>query len=211
MLKLRHLLSALVLSASIGAHAGVYEDMLKAIAIDDQATVEALLKRGMDVDSVSPKGDSLLMLAVREGKPEVIKTILRYRPKLNARNALGETALMLASIRGQPQTVKWLLDGGAAVDHPGWTPLIYAASTNQLDIARMLLERGANVNATAENGTTALMMAAREGHLPMVLLLMEKGADINHKTPYGYTALGMAMSRGKQEVAEVLARAGATE
>lgn len=192
-------------------YAGVYEDMMQAIAIDDEKTVAALLRRGMDVDSVSPKGEPLLTMAVREGKPAVIRTILAHRPKLNARNANGETALMLAAIRGQTDTVRALLDAGAAVSHPGWTPLIYAATSNQVDIARMLLARGADVNAAAENGTTALMMAAREGHLPMVLLLMESGADIHHKTPYGYTALGMATARGKQEIVEVLTRAGARE
>src|SRR5512133_1361692 len=117
----KYLLLCLTLFMPLLAHAGAYEDMLNAIAIDDQATVSSLLKRGMDVDTVSPKGDSLLMLAVREGKPAVIRTILAHPPKINARNAIGETALMLAAIKGQSDTVKALLDAGAAINHPGWT------------------------------------------------------------------------------------------
>ena len=52
--------------------ATTYDDMLRAIEIDDQRTVAELLKRGFDVDSVNPKGESLLMLAVRSGKPAVV-------------------------------------------------------------------------------------------------------------------------------------------
>jgi hypothetical protein len=157
------LILAVLVLASGTAAAGVYEDMMNAIAIDDRATVEALLRKGVDPDTVSPKGDPLVMLAVREGKLDVLRAILAHRPRVNARNALGETALMLAAIRGRMDMVKLLLDQGAVVNQPGWTPLIYAAAGNQLDIARLLIERGADLNAAAENGTTALMMAAREG------------------------------------------------
>ncbi|MGZ5140595.1 MAG: ankyrin repeat domain-containing protein, partial [Burkholderiales bacterium] len=160
------------LSTSTLAAASTYDDMLHAIEIDDQRTVAGLLKRGVDVDSVNPKGESLLMLAVRSGKPSVVKTILAAKPKINARNAYGETALMLAAISGRTELVRILLESGAEVNHSGWTPLMYAATNNHVDIARLLLTRGAQVNATAQNGTSALMMAARGGHLPMVLLLL---------------------------------------
>ena len=73
---------------------------------------------------------------------------------------------------------------------------MYAAANNHMEVARMLIARGAQVNATAQNGTTALMMAAREGHLPMVLLLLEHGADVNYTSAFGYNALGVALDRG---------------
>lgn len=200
---------AAALLAAGSATAGVYEDLMNAIAIDDRAAVETLLKRGVDPDTVSPQGEPLVLLAVREGKLEVLKAVLAHRPKVNARNALGETALMLAAIRGRMDMVRLLLESGAAVNQPGWTPLIYAAAGSQTDIARLLIERGAQVNAAAENGTTALMMAAREGHLSIVLLLMEKGADLNYRSPFGWTALGVAESRNRKDVVELLIRAGA--
>ena len=86
---------------------------------------------------------------------------------------------------------------------------MYAASTNQVEVAKLLLARGAQVNAIAQNGTSALMMAAREGHLPMVLLLLENGADVNYTSAYGHNALGVALDRKQKEVADVLVRAGA--
>jgi len=209
---MRKSMFGVVVAASLtcgGALAGVYEDLMNALALDDRAAVEVLLKKGVDPDTVSPKGDPLVLIAVREGKLEVLKTVLAHRPRVNARNALGETALMHAAIRGRMDMVKLLLDAGAAVNQTGWTPLIYAAAGNQPEIARLFIDRGANVNAAAENGTTALMMAAREGHLPIVLLLMEKGADINYRSSFGWTALGVAESRNRKDVAELLLRAGA--
>src|SRR5689334_20443815 len=182
------------------AVAGVYEDMLHAVNNDDEQTVAQLLKRGVDVNTVDANGDSLLALAARRGKPEMVKTVLDARPRVNSRNSRGETALMLATFNGHTDAVRALLAQGAEFNHSGWNPLIYAAARNRMDIARILIGRGAQVDGEAENGTTALMMAAREGHLQMVLLLLEHGANINHKTKSGYSALTMAKDKDRREI-----------
>jgi ankyrin repeat protein len=202
-------LVAVTLATCGPAYAAVYQEILHAIELDDQRTIVGLLKRGVDVNTVDEKGDTLLILAARAGKPATVQTLLAYKPNLNARNGVGESALMHAAIRGREDIVKMLLTAGAAVNQPGWTPLMYAAAGNQTDIARLLLARGAHVNATAQNGTTALMMAARDGHLPMVLLLLEHGADVNYTSAFGFNALNVALERGRRDVADVLVRAGA--
>lgn len=204
------LLSA-VLGLSQDVRAGAYEDMLQAIHIDDEKTVAELLRRGVDADTVSPKGETLLMLAVREGKPSVVKTILAARPKLYVRNPLGESALMLAAILGHTEITQMLLEAGAPVNQSGWTPLIYAAARNRLDIARLLIAKNADVNAAAENGVTALMMASREGHLPMLLLLLEHGADAKRISPHGQSALNLARLRGHADIESILLKAGVQE
>jgi len=185
--------------------------MLDAVNNDDERSVAELLKRGMDVNTVGPNGDSVLMVAARHGKPGMVKTVLDARPRINVRNAFGETALMLAVFQGHTEVVRQLLTRGAEVNHSGWTPLMYAAARDRVEIARILISQGAQPNAQAENGTTALMMAAREGHLKMVLVLLEHGAELNQKTPAGYTALGMARGNGRRDVVEMLTRAGAVE
>lgn len=202
---------AAILGLSHDARAGAYEDMLRAIHIDDEKTVAELLARGMDADTVNPKGETLLMLAVREGKPSVVKTILAARPKLHVRNPLGESALMLAAILGHAEITQMLLEAGAPVNHSGWTPLIYAAARNRLDIARLLIAKNADVNAAAENGITALMMASREGHLPMLLLLLEHGADAKRISPHGQSALNLARARGHVDIESILLKAGISE
>lgn len=196
---------------SATAWAGAYEDMLHAIRTDDQATVVELIKRGMDVDTVSPEGETLLMLAAREGKPSVIKAILAGKPRVQARNPRGESALMLAAIMGHTEAVKLLLDANAPVNQSGWTPLIYAAARDRVDISRLLIGKGANVNAAADNGTTALMMAAREGYLQTLLLLLEHGADAKYVSPHGHSAMSLAKERGHKEVEALLRKAGVDE
>ena len=205
----KNTVAMICLCVPVLAFAGSYDDMLQAIEIDDERGVTALLKRGVDPDIVTQKGESLLMVAARSAKPGVVKAILAARPKVNSRNAQGETALMLAAIGGRLEIVRMLLDGGAEPNQPGWTPLIYAAVNNHVEVARLLLARNAQVDATAENGMTALMMAAREGQLQMVLLLLEHGADVNYTSPFGANALSVALEKGRKDVVTVLTHAGA--
>ncbi|HET7157864.1 MAG TPA: hypothetical protein VFI62_02640, partial [Burkholderiales bacterium] len=62
---------ALGVCLAMPAGAATYDNMLQAIELDDHRTVSELLKRGVDVDTVNPKGESILMLAARAGKPAV--------------------------------------------------------------------------------------------------------------------------------------------
>ena len=201
---------ALLACSGAGA-AGVYEDMVRAMELNDERAVAGLLKRGVDVDMVTPNGDTLLMVAAKEGKPGMVNTILGAKPKVNARNPYGETALMLAVFHGHAEIARQLIAQGAEVNHNGWNPLLYATARNRLDMARLLIGHGAKVNASATNGTTALMMASREGHLAMVLFLLEHGADFTLKNDDGDTALRLAQGKGWREIAETLGKAGARE
>ena len=65
-----------------------------------------------------------------------------------------------------------------------------------LGVVRLLLEKGADVNANYPSGVTALIWASREGHLNVVKLLLEKGADVNARDKFGRTALMMAAQWG---------------
>src|SRR5574340_830282 len=118
MSRIRNIILLMWMLIPVTATAGIYEDMMQAISIDDEKTVASLLQRGMDVNTVSPQGESLLTLAVKEGKLNVIKIILGFHPKINTRNAYGETALMLAALKGQNDVVKLLLGQGAEVNQP---------------------------------------------------------------------------------------------
>lgn len=207
----RWIAGSMVLLAAGLAPAGVYEDMVHAVNNDDERTVIGLLKKGVDVNSIGPNGDSLLIIAVRHGNPAMVKTVLDGRPRVNLRNAHGETALMLAALNGRLEVARQLLERGAEVNHAGWTPLIYAAVHNRTEVARLLLKQGALVNAQAANGTTALMMAVREGHLEMALLLLENGADIDLRNGDGQSALGLAKARDRADIVKLLVRAGAVE
>lgn len=109
--------------------------------------------------------------------------------------------------------VAYLIKQLADVNAPqgdGTTALHWAAFNDDLDIAKLLIESGANVKAvTRIGGITPLYMAARNGSAPMIELLLKAGADANSTTETGTTALMMAASSGNGDAVKVLLDQGA--
>src|SRR5947209_5518941 len=77
------------------------------------------------------------------------------------------------------------------------------------EIARMLLERGADINARDEWGRTALMIGADEGYSELVSLLLDWEADVHARDERGYTALMFAAWKGHLDVVKALIERGA--
>lgn len=95
-------------------------------------------------------------------------------------------------------------------DPTGWTPLHYAAAGNHVEIAKFLIENGADINLkTATDGKSALHWGAFHGHLPVVELLISKGANINDKDDDGYTPLDIAKQTEKRNLIHFLEEHGA--
>src|SRR5699024_279691 len=84
-----------------------------------------------------------------------------------------------------------------ARDIRGRTALAFAARYGHTGIVRLLLDNGANVNATNVN-QTALSYAAEYGHDAIVKLLLDKGADIDATEAFGWTALLHATDNGHE-------------
>jgi hypothetical protein len=84
--------------------------------------------------------------------------------------------------------------------------LCAAASFGQLEVARLLLEGGADPSRADSNGDTALMAAALDGHLPILQLLLEWGVAMDAKRPDGTTAFHYACLTNQPDCAEALIR-----
>lgn len=114
--------------------------------------------------------------------------------EINAFNADGFQMLGLAAFFGHLELATALLERGAAVGTPSnnaqrVTPLHSAVAGKYLEIARVLIAHGANVNAVQQGGFTPLHAAAQRGHIRLVDLLLKAGADRHAKTDAGMTAL----------------------
>ena len=86
-----------------------------------------------------------------------------------------------------------------------------AANAGRLKDVKTLINEGADINASAENGMTPLILASWRGHTKVVAHLLRKGADVNARTNIGTTALKFATERGQKKVIALLRQHGATE
>lgn len=190
------------------AHAGAYEDMEAAMISRDAAAVIKLLERGMDVNTVSRQGDTLLIQAIRTDMPDLVDALLQRRARLNFRNRNGETALSIAAFMGNMAYVQRIVESGAEVNFFGWPPITYAAFNNHPAIVEYLIRKGADVNAKTETGSTALSLAARNGHTEIVKLLLRYEADPKIANQNDETAVDAAMKGNHDEILNLLRAAG---
>ena len=140
---LRRALSvALFGCAALGASAqGLLDDFAVAIANDRAEEVSRLVARGMDPNSVDAKGDTPLCIAARSGASRSVDALLAAKANPNRANRFNDTPLMLAALNGNLDVVRKLVAGGAQLDPPGWTPLIYAATGGHDDVVTYLAQR----------------------------------------------------------------------
>lgn len=188
------------------ALAGAYQDYFKAVQMDNAADVRSLLRRGFDPNTVeAERGDSGLILALREGAMHVFEVLVNARDiNLEIKTRNGDTALMLAAYKANKPAVEALLEKGAEVNQPGWAALHYAAASGNDDIVQLLLDHSAYIDAESPNKTTPIMMAARSGHILTVKLLLDEGADATLKNDAGMTAIDFANKFDHKDIAEGL-------
>ena len=141
---LRLPLAVLLLALALPLKAqGLLSDYFLAVANDKVSDVRDYLKRGVDPNSVDANGDTGLITAARAGNAATVDVLLAARADPERRNRFGDTAMMVAALNGHFGIMKALRAKGAAVDGPGWTPLIYAATGGHEEIVRWLLGEGA--------------------------------------------------------------------
>jgi ankyrin repeat protein len=190
---------------NLAVSAGSYEDFFKAIHFDDVKTVEALLRRGFDPNTVNPAGTPALMIAVHEPSLKVAQLLAGWpKVKTEVRNNQDESVLMLSALKGYLPLVKLLVERDADVNKPGWAPLHYAASGGHVPVIEFLLDNSAYIDTESPNGTTPLMMAAMYGSPEAVKVLIQTGADLNIKNHLGLTALDFAVRANRQNAKELI-------
>ena len=189
---------------------------------------------GFSIDRGNP-----LHAAAANGHTEIARLLLQAGASLTSENSQGQTPLDLARDQGHDdlaqilkqsiqlfdavengdgeQARQLLARGAAYVDARRdfvETPLHLAVLANHVDMAQLLIEAGANVNAIYLNlYRTPLMLATIEGHTDMMKLLIEAGADLDARDEGVRTALLFAIAgleyRPSLEPARLLLQAGA--
>ncbi|HEX8611785.1 MAG TPA: ankyrin repeat domain-containing protein [Telluria sp.] len=202
----RLLLAATLAATGASAAADPVRDFVVAAQMDNASMARKLLKNGGSPNTVDPlTGQSVLILALREGANDVV-TLLLAQPGIDLELAApnGNRALMMAAFKRNKAAVLALLAKGAIVTYPGWTPLHYAAAGGDDEIVRILLEHHAYIDAETPSKLTPLMIAAREGHEAAARLLMQEGADATLRNNEGLSAAQIAERADKPRIADAI-------
>lgn len=182
--------------------------------------VEALLAKGADVNTKSKYGGTPLSSACDSGRLEVVRVLLANGANVNAMDDFGETVLWKACAGGKvceggnPAIVEALLAKGADVNarrkKDGYTAIFAAALEGHIDVVKVLLNNGVDINSKSNDGETPLRAAIGNGRIAMVTELLARGANVNASSREGETALMAASSiRGYSEVVRQLLDKGA--
>ena len=179
--------------------------------------VEKLLKYGTDVN-ISIYSTSPLHVATKNKQVEVAKLLISYGADLNPRDEAGNTPILYAAENKDLEMVKLLLTNKANVkDSP--QVLNTAVQQNCRDIVEVLLQHGADVNASTKYGITALHYTVLDKHGTLsrsfldkdpdtkgeiARLLLSRGANVNAQAQSGIMTLHAAIRKGFMRVVEVL-------
>jgi ankyrin repeat protein len=185
------------------------EEAREAINAGNIPDLKALLKGGLDPNSIDKDGMSLVTYAVSADKDEVLVALLAGGANPNTDGGL---ALALAALSDNMEAVQALVDKGADVNAQAGlyrsAPIHWACKNGNLEMVAFLLSRGAHLNVVNDGGWTPLVAASTKNP-DVARLLLSKGAPVDQRDGYGYTPLMYAAKGANLEMIEVLLNAGA--
>nr|XP_046174799.1 ankyrin-2-like isoform X1 [Oncorhynchus gorbuscha] len=181
--------------------------------------VRYLLENGGNQSTATEDGFTPLAIALQQGHNQVVSVLLENDTKGKVRlpalhiaarkDDTKSAALLLQNDHNADVQSKMMVNRTTENGKSGFTPLHIAAHYGNVNVATLLLNRGAAVDFTARNGITPLHVASKRGNANMVRLLLDRGSQIDAKTRDGLTPLHCAARSGHDPAVELLLERGA--
>ncbi|XP_066142046.1 serine/threonine-protein phosphatase 6 regulatory ankyrin repeat subunit B isoform X7 [Euwallacea fornicatus] len=171
--------------------------------------VNNLLANHARVDVFDSDGRSALHLAAEHGYLHVCDSLLTNKAFINSKSRNGRTALHLAALNGYVHLVKFLIkDHNAVIDIltlKKQTPLHLAAGAGQIEVCKLLLELGADIDATDEDGQKPIHAACQNNFSEVAKLFLQQHPSlVMATTKHGNTCAHIAAAQGSVTVIEEL-------
>lgn len=187
-------------------------------SVQDPLKVRLLLDHGAQVNLIAKSGRSALIIAgFTNPSAEVVRLLLAKGAEVGIMDKRHVTPMNAATFGNDTATVRLLVDAGADIETPdtfiGLTPLMNAAGNRNLEAVKLLLAKGAKVNAVSKTeglpkiqtgtvefgGWTPLLMASAFGPPEAVNLLLDARAGIDAQDYRGYTPLMLAVGTDRYD------------
>jgi ankyrin repeat protein len=165
-------------------------DLRRAARDGDNRLVQPLLDEGVPVDCLSSEGRTALSMASERGYLETAQLLIQHKANVNLQSDQ--------------------IEGGYHKSEQGKrSPLHWAAVGGHTEIANLLLNNGADIEARTVNGRTPALEATLHYQFETTKLLIDRGANVNAGTHFGWTMLHHACTNGQVELVELLLAYGA--
>jgi ankyrin repeat protein len=179
----------------------------------DLETCRLLIERGAQVNVLDFTGSPPFSNAIFMGNTEIVDLLLDSGVLLPEEGRPLLIMLSAAAGSGMARPFRLLVEKCEKQGLPWWesVPLHDAAAGGSVEIAEMIMAKGADPNAKNNYGLAPIHIAADKGHADFVAFLLEHGASIDARSMVGKTALHYAREAGHEDVVEALVAKGASQ
>ena len=175
----------------------------------DPAVCQVLIDAGTDIEIEDEDGCTPLLRASMSGKFATVKLLVEAGARVSVADEDGQTCLTYATVYGHTQTVRYLVGlPGVDMSHRdnsyfGYTAMLMAAEKHA-DVLEVLIDAGADIEATNNTGMSPLLVASWFGNLRSVEVLLKAGAGVSVADNEGRTCLTLAAFNGHTETVPLL-------
>lgn len=167
-----------------------------------RANRNSLLEQG-----ISCNADSFEFYLEKE-KTEICKSILNSGIDVNSKTLQGVPLLCVATRNDSKEMLELLLEKGADINEVsedrGYSPVMDAVWRKNYEIAKLLIDHGADLSTMSSDGQSILVLAVGNGNSKIVKLLLDSGADPDVKDSMGMSARGYASLFKNEELMKLM-------